>query len=299
MFPPLDDAQSQMADGLMLRKSNLKKTKPLEASNRFASYRPEHVLPAPRILLVDDKQDHIDGIERALRNSASTIGKLNCEIIAVRNVNDARSYLRDDSIDLYFLDLEIAEKVGQGINEEIGKSFVRTVVNGTNAGIIVCSGYIHEAPALLEYGADDFVEKPIDSEIIAAKAVAVWRRTLLGRPTSSRDRRQTHQGRTFLLGNWRFVIGNRIVTNKDGGSIRLSITEHAFLRHICVVEDHMINSDILNIEVLERDPHGTLVRLDNFVDRLKGKFLETLELSAQGRSGFYKLYGVQELKPTS
>jgi DNA-binding response OmpR family regulator len=277
----------------------LKKAKTIEASNRTTSHRPEDILPAARILIVDDEEEHIAAIERALRNPTSTIGKMNNQITSVRNVGDARDYLRYDSIDLYFLDLEIAEKAGQGIDEEIGKSFVRDVVNGTNAGIIVCSGYHDQAPELLEYGADDFIGKPLDSKIVAAKALAVWRRALFGRPASSRERQQTHQGKTFLLGDWRFVIGNRIVTNKNGGSIRLSITEHAFLRYVCVVEDHMINSDILNIEVLERDPHGPQVRLDNFVDRLKAKFLETLELSSQGRTGLYKLHDVLELKPTS
>lgn len=276
----------------------MNKTKPTEPRSGITSHRPEHVLPPARVLIVDDKEEYVVAIEKALRHPESTIGKMNNQIISVRNVGDARNYLRHDAIDLYFLDLEIAEKAGQGINEEIGKAFVRDVVNGTNAGIIVCSGYHDQAAELLEYGADDFIGKPFGSKIVAAKALAVWRRALFGRPASCRERQQAHQGRTFLLGNWRFVIGERTVTNKNGGSIRLSITEHAFLRHICVVEDHVISSDILNVEVLERDPHGPQVRLDNFVDRLKGKFLETLELSSQGRTGFYKLYDVQELKPT-
>jgi DNA-binding response OmpR family regulator len=270
----------------------------VETKDRGGSYRPEHVLPAARILIVDDEEEHIAAIEQALRNPASTIGKMNNKIASVRTVGDARDYLQNDAIDLYFLDLEIAEKPGHGIDKEIGKSFVRDVVNGTNAGIIVCSGYHDQAPELLEYGADDFIGKPLDLKIIAAKALAVWRRALSGRPASGRERQPAHRGRTFLLGNWRFVIGDRNVTNKNGGSIRLSITEHAFLRYICVVEDHMISSDILNIEVLERDPYGPQVRLDNFIDRLKAKFLETLELSASGRTGFYKLHDIQELKPT-
>lgn len=288
-----------MAHGLIALEGELHKTRAPEAINRTVLHRPEDMLPAPRILIVDDNDEDTANIKRVLRAPGSTLGRLKCKIESVRDVVSARSYLRDDSIDIYFLDLDIWECEGEGLGTEIGKAFVRDVVDGTNAGIIVCSvrAMEKEGVPLLEYGADDYVDKSFGYEIIPSRTLSLWRRALLNRPSNSHERRPAHLGRAFLLGNWRFVVGNRIVTNKDGGSIKLSITEHAFLRHICVVDDHMINSDILNIEVLGRDSSRTQVRLDNFVDRLRERFSETLELYSQGRNGFYKLLNVQELKP--
>jgi DNA-binding response OmpR family regulator len=145
---------------------------------------------------------------------------------------------------------------------------------------------------LLDYGADDYVEKSFGFCMIAPRAISVWRRTLLAKPS-----KRAHFGRTFLLGSWRFTIGDRTVTDSKGASKRLSITEHAFLRYLCAVDDHAINSEIFNIEVLGRDPHETHVRLDVFVPRLREKFDNTIELPSQGRSGFYRLLDVQEVKP--
>ena len=59
----------------------------------------------------------------------------------------------------------------------------------------------------------------------------------------------------------------------------------------------MINSEIFNIDVLDRDQHKVHVRLDNFIHRLRKKFDGKLELTSQG-DGMYKLLDVKELKPT-
>jgi DNA-binding response OmpR family regulator len=250
--------------------------------------------PSPSILVVDDDDVDSENIEKALKDPNSKIGRLNCKVIRVRDVASARSYLQEDSIDVYFLDLEISERWWELVRKETGRAFVQNVVDNTDAGIIVCSNLPinTEAPPLLDYGADDYVEKSFGFYMIAPRAISVWRRTLIARPN-----KHAHFGRTFWFGNWKFTIGDRVVTDNRGNSKRLSVTEHAFLRYLCVVEDHAINSDIFNIEVLGRDPHETHVRLDVFVPRLRGKFDNTVELLSQGRSGFYRLLDVQEVKP--
>jgi DNA-binding response OmpR family regulator len=296
LFSFLDAGQSKMADGLKRWRTKLNNYPVMTKTHAgVTSYRPEDVLPAPRILIVDDKD--ADAIEAALRAPESTIGRLKCEISKVEDITSARSYLRKDLIDLYFLDIGIAEKAGETVNREIGKAFVRDVVDGTDAGIIVCTGRAidTEDTDLLEYGADDYVEKYAGYKDFAARTLAIWRRALLSRQKRSIELKHTHLGRTFLLGNWRFTVGNRMVTNKNGDSIKVSIHQHAFLRHLCVVEDHVINGETFNIEVLGRELYGTHVRLDVFVPRLRDKFKETIEIESQGRTGFYKLLGVQEI----
>lgn len=269
-------------------------------SSHTDGYSLESVLPPPRILIVDDNLAHASAVKRALRDQSSILGRLKCEIEVVEDLASARQYLRDDSIDIYFLDLEISEKAHEGLlDPSVGRAFVSDVVRMTNAGVIVCSSLSHETEAatLLEAGADDYVEKTSSPDIIAARTLSVWRRTLQSRPGASQALSLAHVGRSFVLGGWCFVVGNRTLTNSEGSSIKISPTEHAFLRYLAAVDGHMIDSEIFNIDVLDRDQHKVHVRLDNFIHRLRKKLGGALEIVPQG-NGFYKLLDVKEIKPT-
>lgn len=250
------------------------------------------VMRAPRILIVDDDKADADRIAIALRNPSSKIGELDCEIAWAKDVASAREHLEKDDIDLYFLDLDVSERWWEPTQKETGKAFVKAVIDSTNAGIIVCSNLPidEEAPPLIEYGADDYVEKSYGFRAIAPRAMSVWRRT-----HTERRSKQSHSGRKFLIGNWMFTIGDRQITDRLGNSKRLSITEHIFLRHLCAVDGHAIDSEIFNIEVLRREKHDKHVRLDVFVPRLRAKLNNTIDLVPQGRTGVYKLLGVEEV----
>ena len=253
---------------------------------------PAEVMRAPRILIVDDDEADADRIAAALRNPSSKIGALDCEISWVKDTTSAREHLKKDDIDLYFLDLDVSEIWSEPTSKETGRAFVKAVIDGTNAGIVVCSNLPidEEAPPLIEYGADDYVEKSYGFVAIAPRAMSVWRRVHTERRTTL-----SHSGRKFWIGNWMFTIGDRQVTDRLGNSKRLSVTEHIFLRHVCAVDDHAIDSEVFNIEVLRRDKNDKHVRLDVFVPRLRAKLNNTIDLVPQGRTGVYKLLDVQEV----
>jgi DNA-binding response OmpR family regulator len=255
-------------------------------------HNPADVMRAPRILIVDDDEADAYRIAAALRSPSSKIGELGCEINWVKDVVSAREHLEKDDIDLYFLDLDVSERWWEPTRKETGKAFVKAVIDGTNAGIIVCSNLPidEEAPPLIDYGADDYVEKSYGFLAIAPRAMSVWRRT-----HTERRSKQSHSGRKFWIGNWMFTIGDRQITDRSGNSKRLSITEHIFLRHLCAVDGHAIDSEIFNIEVLRREKHDKHVRLDVFVPRLRAKLNDTIDLVPQGRTGIYKLLDVQEV----
>jgi DNA-binding response OmpR family regulator len=255
-------------------------------------YRPAEIMRAPRILIVDDEKEDAERVATALKDPDSSIGELGCEIIEVKDVASAREHLERDDVDLYVLDLSVAERYGELARKEIGKAFVESVVNNTNAGIIVCSGLPidDEARPLIEYGADDYVEKSHGFSTIAPRAMSVWRRV-----HTERRSKQSHSGRKFLIGDWMFTIGDRTITNLSGATKRLSITEHILLRHLCVVEDNAIDGEVFNIEVLRREKGDKQVRMDVFIPRLRGKLDDSIDLSPQGRTGVYRLLGVQEV----
>jgi DNA-binding response OmpR family regulator len=279
------------------------KTRRLLVMNVTTDHRrlPDNMLAPPRILIVDDNPIHASLVKRALQDQSTKIGRLRCEIDVVEDLATARKYLLDDSIDIYFLDLELSEIAGDGVVDiSVGSTFVHDVVEATNAGIIICSTFAAETEAarLLELGADDYVEKAYGDDEIAARTYSVWRRTIRSRPKSAKAHRFAHNGRKFVFSGWHFVVGNRTLTNAQGAELKISPTEHAFLTYLVVVDGNSIDSETFNVDVLDRDQHRMPIRLDNFVYRLRKKFSGKLELDSQG-GGIYKLFDVRELKPTS
>lgn len=256
----------------------------------------------PHILIVENDADDAVRLHNILSELRDPINHAKCEISIARDIDDARKYLARDDIDIYIVDLIMAERARSNIeNEKFGKDFVREIATRSNAGIVVCSSLpaTTESAQLLEDGADDYVWKypPTSNntmpEIMRARVRSVWRRVQLARSKTSHQ--FAHTGRVFMVGHWRFMIGDRTLIKRSGESVRLSPTEHAFLRYICAIEDHEANAESFAQQVLYRDPDEHF-RLDNLVYRLKNKLGESVQLLSQ-RGGTYKLTDVKELKP--
>ena len=218
-----------------------------------------------------------------------------CRVQIAADIERAISYLSDDSIDIFIVDLILDKNQP---DRKIGAEFIGQVVARTNAGIIVhtsLSPLDAEATKLLNEGADDYIQKPSDVDTIRARILALWRRIQLVRP--GKQSLQGHNNRTFIIGDWKFVIGSRILTNLAGETLRLSPTEHAFLRHICVDANHQCDVLNFNLVVLGRRPFEQNMRIDNLVYRLRNKLRGSLELISD--EGSYKLIDVREIKPSS
>jgi DNA-binding response OmpR family regulator len=260
-------------------------------------------MPAPRLLIVEDDSKDAMSVHRILQDLEDQVSKRKYELRVVDDIASARKYLKNDEIDIYILDLEMPEIKGAGPSQLIGTNFFYEVVSKTNAGIIVCSDYAFDelAGELLDAGADDTVWKyPRTQEeripaLIMSRVRALWRRVQLGRPKASNV--FAHTGRAFLIGGWRFLVGQRVLMKADGETVRLTPTEHAFLRYICVIDGHQVDIDTFHQDILGRTPNDPGARLDNFVYRLRHKFKDSIELRSEGH-GSYRLLNVRELKPT-
>jgi DNA-binding response OmpR family regulator len=250
---------------------------------------------APRILIVEDELQYAVGLMNWLEDWRMPTVQGQCRVQIAADVDRALGYLNSDAIDIFIVDL-VLDKTQP--NRKIGAEFIREVIAKTNAGIIVhtsLSPSDAEAAHLLTQGADDYIQKPSDVETIRARILALWRRIQYVRP--NKKSLQAHNNRTFLIGDWTFVIGNRILKNSSGDTLRLSPTEHAFLRHICVDENHGCDKVDFNLAVLGRRPSEQNMRVDNLVYRLRNKLGGSLELISE--EGAYKLIDVRELKPSA
>ena len=249
---------------------------------------------APRILIVEDDTDYAVQLMAALKRVDANDAFSQIDIAP--DVKSALAYLDMDVIDIYIVDLKLVENA-QESNEskEIGKRLIKKILEASNAGLIVHSTLPveTEAEALLDQGADDYLHKTNPMDVVRAKVLALWRRVQLTRPKP--NNKTVHKNRTFLVGNWRFVIGSRQLKDGDGNAIRISPTEHAFLRYICTVEGHEIERKEFNVGVLGRGPLEEDKRIDNLVYRLREKLGGTFQLLPVG-GGAYKLLDVKELR---
>jgi DNA-binding response OmpR family regulator len=247
---------------------------------------------APRVLIVEDELQYAVGLMNWLEDWQMPTVQGQCRVQIAADVDRAIGYLNNDAIDIFIVDL-VLDKAQP--DRKIGAEFIRQVVAQTNAGIIVhtsLSPSDADAIKLLNEGADDYIQKPSDIETVRARILALWRRIQLVRPT--KKGMQGHNNRTFLIGEWRFVVGSRILTNLAGETLRLSPTEHAFLRHICVDENHECDIVNFNLAVLGRRSFEGNMRVDNLVYRLRNKLQGSLELISD--EGTYRLIDVKELK---
>ena len=246
---------------------------------------------APEILIVEDSSDLAIGLLNALDNWKIESAEGRCRAHIATDIGRAIAFLEDDKIDVYVVDLILDESHP---DPAVGAELVSRINSQTKAGIIVLTSLSESdaaASELLRRGADDYIRKPADLDYVRARIEALWRRIQYVRP-ATRDL-HTHNNREFLIGNWRFHIGNRILSNAAGDTLKLSPTEHAFLRYLCVNENHECDVVTFNTEVLGRKSHEENMRVDNLVYRLRNKFGEDLELLAN--EGKYRLLQVREI----
>ena len=246
----------------------------------------------PRVLIVEDNAQYAVSLVRSFRQSGS-LGFFEVDIAT--DLSSAWPYVERDEIDIYVVDLALPKAPERADSVENGKKLVSRIVERTNAGILVHSdrSLEREGEEMFALGADDYLEKGMKPEIVRAQAFALWRRIRMTRQGSSRF--FVHTGRTFRIRDWRFVIGDRVVTSDANEAKRLSPTEHALLAYLCTVEDHQIDRREFNEAILNRPAHMRDQRIDNLIYRIRQKIGECLPLTSKSH-GAYKLVDVKELR---
>jgi DNA-binding response OmpR family regulator len=288
--------------------------RPAETAHPELPHWPEGANYAPRVLIVEDNLLYAIALMRALREKNAEFPSAQFEVDITPDPKVAVEHANKDNIDIYIVDLKFPdEKHPVEGNPDIGKELVKSILESTDAGLIVHSSVPAEesAASLLLLGADDYIEKKKDyetrevregsvvkveelklQEILRAKVLALWRRIQLTRPAQFRD--IAHSGRLFQIGAWRFRVGSRDLESDKSDSVRISATEHALLRYLCIVEEHEIDVETINIEILGRRSSDKQRRVDNYVYRLRSRLGASVRLISN-REGAYKLMTVYEL----
>lgn len=197
-----------------------------------------------RLLIADDEPELLELLKLSLQNTGWVID-------TVCNGDDAKSY-----IDAYYYQLFIVDRTfhGQDLSREL---ITYAKQKNSSTGILVLSalGSIDEKVQGLEYGADDYLEKPFDIKELKARLNALSRR---------------FSSKTIQLQG--IVIDSiHQSLSKNNEPITLSKSEHALFFHLFSKAPQIVSRQEI-LDALYDDPENiTLNAVDELIARLRKK----------------------------
>ena len=111
-----------------------------------------------RVLIVDDEVDHADAISEA-------IARIGLPVKQAHNLADAKRFFADEDFDLVITDLRM-DNVRDGFDL---LEYVRRARPGTEVIMVTAHGDVSTAVEAMRNGAWDFIQKPLDLDIIRAQ----------------------------------------------------------------------------------------------------------------------------------
>ncbi len=212
----------------------------------------------PRILVVDDDVDMRQMMTQFLRQNGS---------IALPAASEAevRTHIDGGRVDLVLLDVMLGD--------ENGLEICRRLRTEQNVPIIMVSALSADHQRMEGYavGADDYIAKPFNPELLLARVKAVLARTR--RSSSLQHRRNTN---TFQFQGWTYDAKSRQVLSPAKIHVALSHRETALLQvllanpHIPLTREEIAAN--LDVTGEAQPPNGASGRaIDVLVGRLRNK----------------------------
>lgn len=212
----------------------------------------------PRILVVDDDPDVRQMMIQYLRQNGAVALPASSEA-------EVRAYFKDGRIDLILLDVMLGD--------ENGLEICRRLRDEQNVPIIMVSALSadHQRMEGYEVGADDYIAKPFNPDLLLARVKAVLSRAR--RSSSLVHRRKTQ---TFCFEGWTYDAKRDELLSPTQIQVVLSRRETALLQtlvanpHIPLTRDEIVAAlDITGEAVQSSDAIGRAI--DVLVGRLRSK----------------------------
>lgn len=142
---------------------------------------------APRILIVDDVEDNVFTLERRLRRF------IEAEIETAANGREALEKLRSQPFDLVLLDVQMPEMDGMSVLEQMKQDMSLREVP-----VIMVSAVddLDTVLGCIKLGADDYVQKPFNPDLLRARVEAsIERKRLRNQEAEFLSQLQAEKGR--------------------------------------------------------------------------------------------------------
>lgn len=190
-----------------------------------------------RLLIIEDMFE-----TASLYRTTLEKGGFSCDI--ADGVKSAIEKIKSINYDLIILDLNLSDGYG---DEVLGY-----IKQNNNESVIVISAKNDSQTInhLLNLGADDYITKPVDLNILNAKVIAVMRRNL-NRITN-----------ILTFGEFTLNLTNRLCTISDK-QVNLSVKEFDLLEVLVRYHDTIVTKEVLANAVYDEyyDPSSTVLRV--------------------------------------
>ena len=182
--------------------------------------------------------------------------------LAVNGIEGFEKFNRSE-FDLCILDIMMPFKDGLTLAREIrevNEAIPLIFLTAKNLKDDVLKGY--------KIGADDYLTKPFDSEILLAKIKSILNR----KPIVNNEEKDTFEFE-FEFGDFNFNSKLRILTHKDGESYKLSPKENQLLKMLVINFDDLLPRDIALNKIWRDANYFTSRSMDVYIAKLR-KYLD-------------------------
>lgn len=183
------------------------------------------------------------------------------EVVLAKNGMEGFEKFKKDNFDLCILDVMMPYKDGFTLAREIRDK-------NENIPIIFLTAKNMKEDVLKGYksGADDYLNKPFDSEVLLYKIKAIMQRKT---KESLADSKQFE----FEIGNFHLNSKLRFLTYKDEDPIKLSPKENELLRLLALHENDLMPRELALTKIWRDDNYFTSRSMDVYIAKLR-KYLK-------------------------
>ena len=225
-------------------------------------------MSVPKILIVEDDLDMQEMM-------VSFMQKNGFMVIAANNADELTEKLKSQRVDLILLDVMLGDENGISICREIRET--------NNIPIIIVSALSADQNRLsgFEVGADDYIVKPFNPQILLAKVKAILKRGT--KIASLAYRRNTN---IYHFNDWIYNGKKDIVISPKGFQISLSKKETKILKvfltnsHITLTREEIANS----IDDNRKEDETLNLAESRAIDVLVGRLRSKIEIDTKNPS---------------
>ncbi len=183
------------------------------------------------------------------------------DVTLAKNGMEGFEKFKKDTYDLCILDVMMPYKDGYTLAKEIREK-------NKDVPIIFLTAKSMKEDVLKGYkvGADDYLNKPFDSEVLLMKIKAIIQR-------KSKDPKNDHVKFEFQIGNFHLNSKLRFLTYKETEPIKLSPKENELLKMLAVYENDLMPRELALTKIWRDDNYFTSRSMDVYIAKLR-KYLK-------------------------
>lgn len=210
------------------------------------------IIPKPKILLAEDDPNFGSVLKNYLELNDYDVK------LCVDGV-EAYDQFITGTYDLCLLDVMMPKKDGFTLAKDI-----REKDSGIPIIFLTAKSMKEDMLSGFQVGADDYITKPFDSEVLLYKLKAILKR--------SGDKSHDHAKKEFTIGKFHFNYDHRQIT-VDGDTSKLSPKEADLLRLLCIFKNELLPRQKALIDIWGDDNYFNARSMDVFITKLR-KYLK-------------------------